>query len=424
MFIELNTVQYVLVHTDGVPGGDLTGLATLARAGNVVVLVPPELRAEWKAAVPKSIATLPWENKYIFDVQGNIRHALEALDGQPFQTVFVTSNPDEVADAARARVNTLLVGDQVGKALPDLWCDDLAEAGQRLSDMKSGRQASGYAGELRATLPPLGPNKPRGFLVWLPDRLDEDLRATVSLLILGRYFPTADARRPKHQPSLRLNQLKTRITSGRPLLPALAGALRVIANERPVAAVTMVPPRPGRELPPLAQLIEEACHGADASLPFMAGVLRCVRDYPQQKAAGNFVARRVNVDGVFRVDGDVPRGHVVIVDDIWTSGATVMECARQLLSGGATFVTAVCLAIDQSIVPAALEPTGVACPEGACGGTLALRFNGQTQHGFWGCTEHFSDRHCRGSLPWQEGLRAMNELNTRDLIDDSSDIPF
>ncbi len=423
MFVELNTLQYILVHAGDGPERHARELVSLAAAGSVVVLVPPAARVQWKVSLPKVIATLPWESTYVFDVQGNVRRALEELDGQPFQTVFVSSNPEEVAGAACARLSTLLVGDRAPQALPDLWCADFAEAGQRLLDFKAGRRVSGYAGELHATLPRSGA-RPGGVLVWLPDRLDEDLRPTMSLLVLGRYFPTADARRPKHQPSMRLYQLKTKITSGRPVLPGLAAALRIVADRRPVAAVTVVPPRPGRPAPPLARLVEEACRDGDVNLSFAPEMLRCVRDYPQQKAAGGFTARRANVEGVFREGSHVPRGHAVIVDDIWTSGSTVMACARQLLSAGATFVTAVSLAIDQAIVLSALEPVAIPCREPACDGTLSLRFNGQTQHGFWGCSEFFGVRHCRGGLPWAEGLRAMNERNTRDLIEDSPDIRF
>jgi hypothetical protein len=101
-----------------------------------------------------------------------------------------------------------------------------------------------------------------------------------------------------------------------------------------------------------------------------------------------------------------------------------MACARQLLSAGATFVTAVSLALDQPIVLSALEPAAIPCRDPACDGALSLRFNGQTQQGFWGCSEFFGARHCRGGWPWTEGLRAMNERNTRDLIEDSPDIRF
>ena len=77
MFVELNTLQYILVHAEDGPERHAAELASLADAGNVVVLVPPATRAQWKASLPKVIATLPWESRYVFDVQGNVRHALD-----------------------------------------------------------------------------------------------------------------------------------------------------------------------------------------------------------------------------------------------------------------------------------------------------------------------------------------------------------
>lgn len=120
MFVELNTLQYILVHAEDGPERLAAELAPMAEAGKVVALVPPAACAQWKANLPKVIATLPWEGRYVFDVQGNVRQALDALDDQPFQTVFVSSNPEEVAGAACTRLSTLLVGDRAPQALPDL----------------------------------------------------------------------------------------------------------------------------------------------------------------------------------------------------------------------------------------------------------------------------------------------------------------
>lgn len=57
-------------------------------------------------------------------------------------------------------------------------------------------------------------------------------------------------------------------------------------------------------------------------------------------------ARRANVRGVYRVPEDcaVAGKHILLVDDVTTTGATLSECAACLLAAGASYVTALTLA--------------------------------------------------------------------------------
>ena len=65
--------------------------------------------------------------------------------------------------------------------------------------------------------------------------------------------------------------------------------------------------------------------------------LKKVRNVPPQSTIRGAAARRANVLGAYRAVSDVPlQGkRILLLDDIITTGATVSECARVLLTAGA-----------------------------------------------------------------------------------------
>ena len=72
----------------------------------------------------------------------------------------------------------------------------------------------------------------------------------------------------------------------------------------------------------------------DGGPPVLAERLRRLRHTAPQSELGA-AARRDNVFGAFALHGDGPLpAHVALVDDVLTTGATVGECARVLLSAG------------------------------------------------------------------------------------------
>jgi len=66
--------------------------------------------------------------------------------------------------------------------------------------------------------------------------------------------------------------------------------------------------------------------------------------------------RRENVRGAFRVQGDVRGRHVLLVDDVYTTGATVTECTETLLAAGAESVRVVTLARAGTQMPVLWRP--------------------------------------------------------------------
>ena len=77
--------------------------------------------------------------------------------------------------------------------------------------------------------------------------------------------------------------------------------------------------------------------------------LKKLRNNPPQSGMKDFSARRANVLGVYRViDPENLRGkRVLLLDDIITTGATVSECARTLLTAGAKEVYCVAVAANK-----------------------------------------------------------------------------
>ena len=82
------------------------------------------------------------------------------------------------------------------------------------------------------------------------------------------------------------------------------------------------------------------------------------RRTPSQNGLSS-LGRARNVDGAFAVNGDIIGKHILLVDDVYTTGATVNACTKALLRAGAAIVDGVAMARvvrpTQIDVPDALE---------------------------------------------------------------------
>ncbi len=82
---------------------------------------------------------------------------------------------------------------------------------------------------------------------------------------------------------------------------------------------------------------------AQCGVAVRTDLLRRVR-HTEQQALLKGDARRHNVRGAFAAGAEVQGRRVALVDDVFTTGSTLAECARTLLSAGASGVCALTVA--------------------------------------------------------------------------------
>ena len=121
------------------------------------------------------------------------------------------------------------------------------------------------------------------------------------------------------------------------IVPTLAGLLRrAVASESDVDWLVPVPITPARlrergfnQALEIARVLSEGVR-----VRIARGIHRRHRTETPQSSLTNSAARRANVTGVFEVRASIG-GHVAIVDDVVTTGATVNALARCLKAAGA-----------------------------------------------------------------------------------------
>lgn len=89
--------------------------------------------------------------------------------------------------------------------------------------------------------------------------------------------------------------------------------------------------------------VEELVRRSGAGLAPVRGGLELVRDVADQAGLGA-EERRVNLEGALRASARLAGRRVLIVDDVLTTGATLLEARRALEAVGARVEGAVCLA--------------------------------------------------------------------------------
>jgi hypothetical protein len=425
MFIELNDLKGLIVDLDS---------------------LKPETDKEW-SIISDSVKLLFFSNDMnrlnnIINVRDNmyisdrnpfnffldityIIDFLKIMSLHSYEVAFVSGNVENIKNVLDLPLGTILISDsdiadytRIGY-LPDFEVSKIEEINKIIS-----KELAGYFAEVWATIF----NRKNYFLSKVTSVIisENELNGyKCSVVCGGRYFNTQDERYKVHQLSQRIIKNKDSMSQNDVFYIIFEKLIRFIHVQLlKVDGVTRVPPRPSEiEKDRFANIVKRIC--ANNGFEELSQEIYCNSDYPTQKTL-SAEERLKNVQGKFSVHRRFDGKHVILIDDVISTGATAFECAKVLYENGAGKVTIVVLGVNQLVHPLrAKYRKDLKCKN--CGAVMKMKFNSRIPENpaFFGCMNYKSQK-CKNSVDYLRGLYAINELsdistfNTNDIDDDNN----
>ena len=190
---------------------------------------------------------------------------------------------------------------------------------------------------------------------------------------LGRYFKTEDPRHDGSALAASLLELKNTDRPAKALGQALTAFIQQVGWTPDF--IVPVPPKPNETRNRFQAVLESVKLPDDTQVK--SDGLKCVREVKAYKSKRPR-ERSEAVRRAFESQYDWNGNRVLLLDDVFTTGATSKECARVLSADNASEVRIVAFGRDQQAFATK------ACPQ--CGRPMRIRTNRSTDQQFWGCS--------------------------------------
>lgn len=322
---------------------------------------------------------------------GNLEEIITEFDSTVFSTGILSSNISVLQELFRSPItgilfaeNSFVMWELCGK-LPDFI---IAEPSQ-LNNIINGKHR-GYISEAAAVKRAYQIEHPVGVITITSKIRSVDMRYEYSLVSGGRYFKTGDQRsKTNYIGAMVLKNKNCSVYQGDfydIFQFLLKNGIKTTFN-----GITRVPPKiDDKKWDRFNKIVSNLCEKFECIN--YSDSLEALPEIASQKTLST-AERWENAKGKFVFSQNVKGKHIVLIDDVITSGATTLSCADSIMDCDARQVTIVTILINQ-YSDARLNSSFVT-PNCSCGGEFLLRANTRNGSFFYGCSRY---PECRNSL--------------------------
>ena len=366
-----------------------------------------------KKIVTKTDKLISYENSIMyFDLYDLIQEVMEKEKCESYAIISISKDILFLKSMIEYHIGTILVGNLIHDFLKNIPDYDVLTIKQIVEVLNYDRK--GYCAEIFATYES---SKKTMSLLFCNESitLADGSERVVDLYFGGRYYANKHMYILNDPLSHIVKQFKSRYVKVVDLFFDLA--CRYIAQIENVDSFTYIPLKPAD--------IKEGKFDRFNNLKLIGlkkenmqldTFLRCIKDFSQK--GNDLYVRREIVKGAFEVIKDVENKTIVIIDDVFSTGSTILEAVKILYEAGAKKVIAVLLSVNQ-LTESSIKYKNLKC--NICGSNMKLRMNKSSGQLFFGCENYQEHENGKSStidlLSGMDTLKEINKLEVVDIVD-------
>jgi len=347
-----------------------------------------------------------------YDISSLLQEILIKAKCHSFSVISISSSPLFLKEMMQNHIGTILMGDlkkDFLKNTPDFTQCSLKSLPNILTNKRTGYGAEVYAtySEARRTMSLLRCES--------EVELDNGVSKRTELYFGGRYYADKYQYLLNDPLSFLIKGFKNQYVKIIDLF--FDSAIQFIRKKERIDILTYIPLKPKDiEMNKFDRFSSLKLEKNSKDGLTLQNILLCKKDFSQK--GNDFFVRKETVKGAFVTTYDVRGKNIIIIDDVFVTGSTMVEAMKILYEAGANKVIAILLAVNQLTETSSISYKNLTCLY--CESLMELKMNSKSGQMFFGCKEYKSHPDDKYTINVDKGLNLLKEINkleVRDIID-------